>query len=161
MASKIEGKAKVITCNWNDINGQITPERNYSTAKNSCFTAIKNFDWKIREKKDLIRDFRYLEVLEGFLNCSTKNLNKEPSSLAFFYGAGSDRILGNDRGVGVSVFTGRKIKNNKKQNTPEWPWLKGQHRIKSARLKLGFPSVAEYGLSRNPKDQTGNNSHWV
>ena len=36
------------------------------------------------EKKDLIGDFRYLEVLEGFPNCSTKNLNKEPSSLALF-----------------------------------------------------------------------------
>ena len=29
-------------------------------------------------------DFRYLEVLEGFPNCSIKNLNKEPSSLALF-----------------------------------------------------------------------------
>ena len=44
MASKIEGKAKVIACSWNDINRQITPERYYSTAKNSCFTALKNFD---------------------------------------------------------------------------------------------------------------------
>ena len=26
MASKIEGKAKVIACSWNDIKGQITPE---------------------------------------------------------------------------------------------------------------------------------------
>ena len=26
MASKIEGKAKVIACTWNDIKGQITPE---------------------------------------------------------------------------------------------------------------------------------------
>ena len=25
-----------------------------------------------------------MEVLKGFLNCSTKNLNKDPSSLAFF-----------------------------------------------------------------------------
>ena len=33
-----------------------------STAKISCFTALKNFDHKIREKKDLIGDFRYLEV---------------------------------------------------------------------------------------------------
>ena len=29
-------------------------------------------------------DFRFLEVLEGFPNCSTKKLNKEPSHLAFF-----------------------------------------------------------------------------
>ena len=62
MSSKIEGKAKVTACSWNDINGRITPESLYSTAKNSCFTALKNFDQKIREKKDLIGDFRYLEV---------------------------------------------------------------------------------------------------
>ena len=42
MASKIDGKAKVIACSWNDIKGQIIPE--YSTAENSCFTASKNFD---------------------------------------------------------------------------------------------------------------------
>ena len=44
MASKTEGKAKVIACSWNDIKGQITPESYYSTAKSSFFTAIKNFD---------------------------------------------------------------------------------------------------------------------
>ena len=44
MASKIEGKAKVIACSWNDIKGQITPESQYSKAKNSWFTAIKNVD---------------------------------------------------------------------------------------------------------------------
>ena len=44
MASKMEGKAKVIACSWNDIKGQITPEIYYSTAKNSSFTAMKNFD---------------------------------------------------------------------------------------------------------------------
>ena len=44
MASKTEGKAKVIACSWNDIKGQITPEIYYSTAKNSSFTSMKNFD---------------------------------------------------------------------------------------------------------------------
>ena len=44
MASKIEGKAKVIASSWNDITSQITPESEYSKAKNSCFTAIKNLD---------------------------------------------------------------------------------------------------------------------
>ena len=48
-----------------------------------------------------------MEVLEGFPNCSTKNLNKEPSDLAFFYGDGSERIL-DDKGVGVLVFTNVK-----------------------------------------------------
>ena len=31
--------------------------------------------------------------------------------------------------------------------------------IRSARLTLDFLPVAVYGLSRNPKDQTGNDSH--
>ena len=42
--SKREGKVKVIACSLNDIKGQITPERHYSTAKNSCFTSIMKFD---------------------------------------------------------------------------------------------------------------------
>ena len=61
MASKIEGKAKVTACSWNDIN-----------------------DLKLWSKKDLIGDFHCMKVLERFPNCSTKSLNKEPSSLAFF-----------------------------------------------------------------------------
>ena len=44
MTSKTEGKAEVIACSWKDIKGQITPESQYSTAKNSYFTAMKNFD---------------------------------------------------------------------------------------------------------------------
>ena len=36
-----------------------------------------------------------------------------------FYGAGKDRILGNDKGVDVPAFTNRKIKTTKKRNTPE------------------------------------------
>ena len=54
-----------------------------------------------------------MEVLEGFPNCSTKNLKN---------GAGCDRILGNDKRVGVAVFTNRKIKTTKsktRQSDPE------------------------------------------
>ena len=54
MASKIEGKANVIAYSWNYIKGKITPESYYSTAKNSCLGTIKNFDQKLRDKKDLI-----------------------------------------------------------------------------------------------------------
>ena len=140
-------------------------------------------------------DFRYLEVLEGFPNCSTKKFEQRNVEFNSFYGAGSNRILGNDKGVGVPAFTNRKIKTTKKRNTQEWPWVKGQHcilvwkvwtpesfqlqlqhglclftrtiklnlllHIRSARLTLNFLPVAVYGLNRNPKDQTGNNSHWT
>ena len=37
--------------------------------------------------------------------------------------------------------------------------MKEQHGIRLARLTLGFLPVSAYGLSRNPEDQTGNNSH--
>ena len=75
-------------------------------------------------------------------------------TFSFFYGTGSDRILWNDKGVGVPVFTNRKIKTTKKRNTLEWPWVQGQNRIRLARLTLGFLPIAAYG-------QTGNNSHWT
>ena len=52
-------------------------------SKEQLFYCYKELRLKLREKKDLIGDFRYLEVLERFPNCSTKDLNKEPSSLAF------------------------------------------------------------------------------
>ena len=70
---------------------------------------MKIVDLKPWEKKDLIGDFRYLEVLEGFPNCS-KKFEQRTVAFSFFSGAGSDRILGNDRGVGVPVFTIRKLK---------------------------------------------------
>ena len=38
--------------------------------------------------------------------------------LSVFYGVGSDRILGNDKGVGEVVFTKRKTKTTKRRNTP-------------------------------------------
>ena len=56
-----------------------------------------------------------MEVLEGFPNCSTKNWNKERRWI-------TDRILENDKRVGVAVFTNRKIKTTKsktRQSDPE------------------------------------------
>ena len=63
-----------------------------------------------------------MEVLEGFPNCSTKNLNKEPSHLAFFTALDPTEYWGNDKRVGVPVFTNRKIKTTKsktRQSDPE------------------------------------------
>ena len=57
-----------------------------------------------------------MEVLEVFPNCSTKNLNKEQSRLAFFTALDPTEYW---KEVGVSVFTNRKIKTTKKRNTPE------------------------------------------
>ena len=81
----------------------------------------------------------------------------EPRTVEFssFYGAGSDRILGNDKGVGVPIFTGQKAKHARVTLSEKATLLY----IRSARLTLDFLPVASYGLSRNPKDQTGNNSH--
>ena len=59
MASKTEGEAKVIACSLSDVMSQPFSENGYfSTAKKSCFTAVKNFDLKkIGRKKDVIERF--------------------------------------------------------------------------------------------------------
>ena len=48
-----------------------------------------------------------------------KKFEERTVAFSFYYGAGSHRILGNDKEVGVSVFINRKIKTAKKRNTPE------------------------------------------
>ena len=42
MASKIEGKEKVIACSWNDVKGQISPESYYSSTSNPTFSSWKS-----------------------------------------------------------------------------------------------------------------------
>ena len=42
-----------------------------------------------------------------------KKFEQRTVAFSFFYSAGSDRILGNDKRVGVPVFTNRKIKTTK------------------------------------------------
>ena len=81
MASKIEGKAEVIVCCWND-KGPVYSRKLIFYSKDQLFHCFKELKLKkLREKKDLLR---YLEVLEGFPNCSTKNLSKESLHMAFF-----------------------------------------------------------------------------
>ena len=100
-----------------------------------------------------------MEVLEGFPNFSTKKLNKEQSSLALFTALDPTEYWGMIRGW-VYLFLQTVNKN----------YQKGKHArvtlseratlyIRSAMLTLDFLPVAAYGLSRNSKDQTGNNSH--
>ena len=48
-----------------------------------------------------------------------KTFEQRTIEFSSFYGAGPVRILGNDKGVGVPVFTNRKIRITKKQNKPE------------------------------------------
>ena len=48
-----------------------------------------------------------------------KKFEQRIVELSLFYGAGSNRILGNDKGVSVPVFTNRKLKTTEKRNTPE------------------------------------------
>ena len=61
-----------------------------------------------------------MEVLERIPELFDKKYEQRTVAFSFFYGAGFDRILGNDKRVGVRVFTNHKIKTTKlKQNTPE------------------------------------------
>ena len=48
-----------------------------------------------------------------------KKFEQRTVEFSSFYGAGKDRILRNDNGVGVPAFTNRKIETTKKRNTPE------------------------------------------
>ena len=100
---------------------------------------------KLREKKGLIGDFRYLEVWEGFPNCSTKNLNKEPSRLAFITALDPTEYWGMIRECVYLFLQTVKYRLPKKRNTPEWPWVKG---LRTVSLK-------------NPEDQTRDNCHWT
>ena len=107
-------------------------------------TSIKNLE-KREIKSETFATWKYCKYSQIV---RPKKFEEKSVAFSLFYSTGSDRILGNDKGVGVSVFTNRKIKTTKKRNTPEWPWVKGQHCIRSARLTLGFFSVAAYGLSK-------------
>ena len=51
-----------------------------------------------------------------------KKFDERTVAFSFFYGAGSDRTLGNDKRVGLPVFKNRKIKTTKsktRQSDPE------------------------------------------
>ena len=50
-----------------------------------------------------------------------KKFEQRTVAFSFFYGAGSDRILGNDKRVGVPVFTNRKIKTTKSETRKSDP----------------------------------------
>ena len=100
-----------------------------------------------------------MEVLEGFPNCSTKKFEQRTVEFSSFYGVGSDRILGNDKGW-VYLFLQTVNKNYQKAKHARVTLSERTTLyIRLARLTLDFRPVAAYGLSRNSKDQTGNNSH--
>ena len=63
----------------------------------------------------------YLAWCGDFRDLELKKNVQRTVEFSVFHGAGFDGILGNDKGVGVPVFTNRKIKTTKKWNTPEWP----------------------------------------
>ena len=91
-----------------------------------------------------------MEVLEGFPNCSTKNLNKEPSHLAFFTALDPTEYWGMIR-EWVYLFlqiVKKRLQKAKHARVTLSHRVKRQHRIRSARLTLGFLSVAAYGLSK-------------
>ena len=66
-------------------------------------------------------DFRYWEVLEGFPNYSTKNLNKEPSSLALFMALDPTEYWGMIREWFTCFYKPKKRlpKNETRQSDPE------------------------------------------
>ena len=74
---------------------------------------------KISRKERSNRRLSLLGSIGAIPELFDKNFEQTTVEFSCFYGAGSDQILGNDKGVGVPVSTNRKIKTTKKQNTPE------------------------------------------
>ena len=50
-----------------------------------------------------------LESIGRIAELFNKKIRAKNRRVRLFYGPGSDRILGNDKGVGVAVFTDRKV----------------------------------------------------
>ena len=74
---------------------------------------------KISRKERSNRRLSLLGSIGRIPELFDKKFEQRTVEFSSLYGAGSDRILGNDKGVGVPVFTNRKIKTTKKGNTPE------------------------------------------
>ena len=74
---------------------------------------------KISRKERSNRTLSLLGTIGRIPELFNKKFEQRTVEFNSFYGAGSDRMLGNDKGVGVPAFTNRKIKTTKKQNTPE------------------------------------------
>ena len=124
------------------------------------FYCYKEPRLKISRKERSNRRLSVLGSIGRIPELFDKKFEQRTVEFSSFYGAGSDRILGNDKGVGVPALTNLKIKTTKKRNTRRVTLSeRATLHIRSARLTLDFLPVATYGLSRNPKDKTGNNSH--
>ena len=117
MASKIEGKAKVIVCSWN-YKGPIYSRKLIFYSKDQLFHCFKELRLKTSRKERSNRRLSLLGSIGRIPELFDKKFEQRTVEFSSFYGAGSDRILGNDKGVGVPVFTNRKIKTTKKRNTP-------------------------------------------
>ena len=76
---------------------------------------------KISRKERSNRRLSLLGSIGTIPELFDKNFEQTTVEFSCFYGAGSDQILGNYKGVGVPVSTNRKIKTTKKRNTPELP----------------------------------------
>ena len=74
---------------------------------------------KISRKERSNRRLSLLGSIGRIPELFDKKFEQRTVEFSSFYGAGSDRILGNDKGVGVPVFTNRKVrKNTKKRKKP-------------------------------------------
>ena len=84
------------------------------------FYCYKELRLKFSRKERYNRRLSLLRSIGRIPELFDKEFEQRTVEFSSFYGAGSDRILGNDKGEGVPVFTNRKIKTTKKQNTTPW-----------------------------------------
>ena len=76
---------------------------------------------KISRKERSNRRLSLLGSIGRIPELFDKKFEQRTVEFSSFYGAGSDRILGNDKGVGVPVFTNRKIKTTKSETRQSDP----------------------------------------
>ena len=85
MASKIEGKAKVIACSWNDIKGQITPGTYYhGYSKEQLFYCFKERPLKRSRRERSNRRLSLLGSIGGIPELFDQKFEQRTVESSFF-----------------------------------------------------------------------------
>ena len=94
-------------------------QKGTSYSKEKLFYCYKELRFKTSRKERSNRRLSLRGSIGRIPELFDKKFEQRTVELSFFYDAGSNRILGNDKGVGVPVFTNCKLKTTEKRNTPE------------------------------------------
>ena len=120
MASKMEGKAMPLRAVETILRARLLQKVNILQQRTvMLFYCYKEFRLKPLRKERSIQRLLLLGGIGRIPELFDKKFEQRTVAFSCFYGAGIRPNIGNDKGVGVPVFTNRKIKTTKKQNMPE------------------------------------------